>query len=335
MRVGVIGAGSWGTALAFLLADKGYDVRIWAFEEECARAINEENENTLYLPGVKLPSNLIATSDLEQACGDKELMVLVTPSHVLRRVMSEAAPFMPEHVPIVSATKGIENDTLCTMSEVLQDVLPVRYHPYLAYLSGPSFAAEVVQRHPTVVALATYSDTLGSTLQEVFAHDYFRTYRTMDVEGVEIGGSLKNVIAIACGAADGMGFGHNTRAALITRGLAEISRLAVKMGANPLTLAGLAGMGDLVLTCTGGLSRNRSVGFRLGQGESIDDILGDMTMVAEGVRTARSVHDLSAKVGVEMPLSEQVYQVIHEGKAIQQAMVDLMSRPLVRESFGF
>lgn len=335
MNVGVIGAGSWGTALAFLLADKGYDVCIWAFEPECAASINARNENTLYLKGVALPQGLKATNDLEEACRDKDLIVLVTPSHVLRRVVGQLVDHLPEHVPIVSATKGIENDSLCTMSEVLQEVLPIRFHPYLAYLSGPSFAAEVVQRHPTVVALATYSDRLGSALQEVFKHDYFRVYRTTDVEGVELGGSLKNVIAIACGAADGMGFGHNTRAALITRGLAEISRLGVARGANPLTLAGLAGMGDLVLTCTGGLSRNRSVGYRLGRGESIDQILGDMTMVAEGVKTARSAYDLANQLGVEMPLTEQVYEVIHQGKEINRAMTDLMSRPLVRETFGF
>lgn len=335
MRVGVIGAGSWGTALAFLLADKGEDVTIWAYEPDCADAINEQRQNALYLPGVELPERLRATNDLEEACTGKDLMVLVTPSHVTRHVMTEAAPFMPEHVPIVSATKGIENVTLCTMSEVLQEVLPVRYHPYLAYLSGPSFAAEVVRRHPTVVTIACYSDRLGETLQGIFQHDYFRAYRTMDIEGVEIGGSLKNVLAIACGVSDGMGYGHNSRAALITRGLAEMSRLAVAMGANPLTLSGLAGMGDLVLTCNAELSRNRTVGFRLGQGETIDEILGDMTMVAEGVRTAQSVHDLSVREGVEMPISEQVYQVVHEGKSIRQAMVELMGRPLIRESFGF
>ncbi len=335
MNVGVIGAGSWGTALAFLLADKGYNVRMWAFEPECARTINEEHENTAYLPGIALPHNLTATTDLAEACDDRQLMLLVTPSHVTRGVVKKLATLLPEHVPIVSATKGIENDTLSTVSTILEEELPIRYHPYLAYLSGPSFAREVGLRHPTMVAIACYSETLGKTLQSVFQHTYFRTYRTTDVQGVEVGGSLKNVIAIACGAADGMGFGHNTRAALITRGLAEISRLSVALGANPLTLAGLAGMGDLVLTCTGGLSRNRTVGYRLGQGETIDDILDDMNMVAEGVKTARSVHDLAASLGVEMPISEQVYQVLHNGKSMEQALQDLMGRPLVRESFGF
>lgn len=335
MKVGVIGAGSWGTALSFLLADKGYEVEVWAYESACADAINERSENTFYLPDITLPPNLRATNDLEKVCRDKELILSVTPSHVTRKVITDAAPYLPEHVPIVSASKGIEVDGLSTMSDVFQEVLPLRYHPYLAFLSGPSFAREVVQRHPTVVAIACYSEKLGLALQEYFQHSYFRAYRTTDVEGVEIGGALKNVIAIACGAGDGMGFGHNTRAALITRGLAEISRLGVRRGANPLTLAGLAGMGDLVLTCTGGLSRNRSVGFRLGQGESIDAILGDMTMVAEGVRTARSVHDLAQQMGVDMPITQQVYEVIYEGKAIDTALADLMSRPLIRETFGF
>jgi glycerol-3-phosphate dehydrogenase (NAD(P)+) len=335
MKVGVIGAGSWGTALALLLADKGYDVEIWAYEKACADAINERSENTFYLPDIALPANLQATNDLERVCRGKELILSVTPSHVTRRVITEAAPYLPPHVPIVSASKGIEIESLSTMSDVFQEVLPIQHHPYLAFLSGPSFAREVAMRHPTVVAIACYSERLGLTLQEYFQHSYFRAYRTTDVEGVEVGGSLKNVIAIACGAGDGMGFGHNTRAALITRGLAEISRFGVRLGANPLTLAGLAGMGDLVLTCTGGLSRNRSVGFRLGQGESIDAILGDMTMVAEGVRTAKSVHNLALKMGVDMPITQQVYQVIYEGKAIQDALTDLMSRPLIRESFGF
>jgi glycerol-3-phosphate dehydrogenase (NAD(P)+) len=335
MKVGVIGAGSWGTALAFLLADKGYDVTMWAYEQSCVDDINTQHQNVMYLPGSELPGTLSATTDLEQACRGKDLIVSVTPSHVTRRVLTEAAPYLPSSVPIVSATKGIENDSLYTISEVLQDVLPIKHHPYLAYLSGPSFAREVGERHPTVVAIASYSDRLAIGLQETFRSSYFRTYRTNDVEGVEIGGSLKNVIAIATGTADGMGFGHNSRAALITRGLAEISRLAVSRGANPLTVAGLAGMGDLVLTCTGGLSRNRSVGVKLGQGMKISEILGEMNMVAEGVKTAKSVYDMAKATGVEMPISEQVYQVLYEDKEPAQALVDLMGRELKRESFGF
>lgn len=335
MRVTVIGAGSWGTALAFVLADKGDHVTLWAHEPECAAAINEQGENTLFLPGIALPENLRATNDLAGACTDAQLVVGVTPSHVTRAVFEQLVDHLPDHTPIVSATKGIENESLMTISELLEDVLPLRFHPYLAYLSGPSFAREVAQRHPTTVAVASYSDKLGQLVQNAFHTPYFRAYRSTDVEGVEIGGSLKNVIAIAVGVADGMGFGHNSRAALITRGLAEISRLAVKRGANPLTVAGLAGMGDLVLTCTGGLSRNRAVGVKLGQGHSIEEILGEMRMVAEGVRTAKSVYHLAASLEVDMPISREVYHVLYEGKTPAEALKDLMARELTRENFGF
>jgi len=334
-NVGVIGAGSWGTALAVLLADKGSRVSIWAHEEACVQAINEQRENTLYLPDFRIPERLTASNDLGEVCHGKDLIVVVTPSHVTRAVMTEAARVLPEGVPIVSATKGIENETLQTISEVLEDVLPVRFHPYLSYLSGPSFAREVADRVPTAVVVAAYSERLAKTVQQIFNHAYFRVYRSNDVVGVEIGGSLKNVIAIAAGAADGMGFGHNARAALITRGLAEISRLAVARGANPLTLAGLAGLGDLVLTCTGGLSRNRAIGQHLGRGEDLESVLSKMNMVAEGVKTAKSVHDLAARIGVDMPISEEVYQVIYHQKSAQQALLDLMGRELKRENFGF
>lgn len=333
--VGVIGAGAWGTALASLLADKGHRVTIWAYEPECVQSINDTHENTVYLSGVPLPGSLRASGDLEEVCSKKQMLVTVAPSHVTRHVMADAAKFIPDSVPIVSATKGIENDTLLTISEVLEEVLPIRCHSFLSYLSGPSFAREVAMQVPTAVVVAAYSERLARFVQEAFNHTYFRVYRSTDVVGVEIGGSLKNVIAVAAGAADGMGFGHNTRAALITRGLAEISRIAVQKGANPLTLAGLAGMGDLVLTCTGELSRNRTVGQRLGQGEKLDDILRDMKAVAEGVRTARSVHDLAAKMGVDMPISEAVYQVLYEQKTAHTALVDLMGRELKRENFGF
>lgn len=335
LQIGVIGAGSWGTALAIHLARAGHHVRLWAHGDGRADELNQDRQNARYLPGIALPPTLTATADLEDACSGKELIVTVTPSHVTREVMTRAVPFLPEHVPIVSATKGIENDSLMTVSDVLEEVLPIRFHPYLAYLSGPSFAQEVGLGMPTTVVVAAYSDRLASQVQQIFYQERFRVYRSTDVVGVEIGGSLKNVIAIAAGCADGMGFGHNARAGLITRGLAEMSRLAVARGANPLTLAGLAGMGDLVLTCTGGLSRNRQVGMRLGQGESIRDILGDMTMVAEGVKTARSVHDLGLRVGVELPICESVYQVLYEGKSPHQALIDLMGRELKRESFGF
>lgn len=333
--IGVIGAGSWGTALAFVLADKGYPVEIWAYEKECAKAINERNENTLFLPGIPLPKNLTATDDLEKVCRGKKMMVTVTPSHVTRHVMSQAAPYLPKHVPIVSSTKGIENETLMTIHQVLEEVLPIEHHAYLSFLSGPSFAREVGERVPTAVVVASHSERLAKHVQETFHHSFFRTYRTNDVVGVEYGGALKNVLAIASGAADGMNFGHNTRAALITRGLAEMSRMAVTRGANPVTLAGLAGMGDLVLTCTGGLSRNRRVGQELGKGKSLNEILNDMNMVAEGVKTAKSVHDLANAMQVDMPICEAVYQVIYEDKSPHSALADLMGRELKRENFGW
>lgn len=335
LDVGVIGAGSWGTALAFLLADQGHAVTLWAHEAEVVEAVNSVHENTVFLPDIRLPESLRATRDLAEACRGRQMIVTVTPSHVTRQVLSQAAPFLPRHVPIVSATKGIENDTLLTVSEILEDVLPMELHPWLAYLSGPSFAREVAQRHPTAVVVASWSEKLALQVQRAFTSQNFRVYRSNDVMGVEIGGALKNVIAIAAGAADGMGFGHNSRAALISRGLAEISRMAVARGANPLTLAGLAGMGDLVLTCTGGLSRNRAVGMQLGKGRTLQEILGEMNMVAEGVKTARSVYDLATRDRIEMPICEAVYRVLYEGKSVQQALIDLMSRELKRESFGF
>ena len=317
MKIGVIGAGSWGTALALLLADKGYEVEIWAYEKECVDAINKERENALFLPDIPIEPKhqLRATNDLQEVCAKKELIVSVTPSHVTRAVMSQAAEFLPDSVPIV-------------------EVLPIRCHPYLAYLSGPTFARELATREPSAAVVASFSERLAMQVQHVFSHDYFRTYRSNDVIGVEMGGSIKNVIAIAVGAAAGMGFGNNTRAALITRGLAEISRMAVTRGANPLTLAGLAGMGDLVLTCNGDLSRNRRVGYELGQGRSLSEILGEMKMVAEGVKTASSVHDLADKLETEMPICEQVYLALYEDKTAKNAVIDLMARELKRESFG-
>jgi glycerol-3-phosphate dehydrogenase (NAD(P)+) len=297
--------------------------------------INERHENETFLKGITLPPNIRATGSMEEACAGKDLILTVTPSHVTRMVMRQAAPFLPEHTPIVSATKGIENDSLMTMNEVLEEVLPIKFHPYLAFLSGPSFAKEVALHHPTAGAVAAYSETLAKQVQQVFNHSWFRVYRSTDVVGMEIGGSLKNVVAIAAGISDGMGFGHNSRAGIITRGLAEMSRVAVVRGANPITLAGLSGMGDLVLTCTGELSRNRTVGIQLGQGKTIEEILGSMSAVAEGVKTAQSVHDLALKMKVDMPICEAVYQVIYERKTPQQALADLMGRELKRENFGF
>ncbi|MEL6180707.1 MAG: NAD(P)H-dependent glycerol-3-phosphate dehydrogenase [Myxococcota bacterium] len=329
--IGVIGAGSWGTALARLLAVKGYDVRMWVYEPDLVTTINTTHENTLYLPGFTLPDNLIATHDLREALTDRDMILQVVPSHVVREVMTQAAPHIPVGVPIVSASKGIENESLMLVNEILEEVLPIRCHPYLAYLSGPSFAKEVAADKATAVVIASYSKQLAQKLQYAFHTPTFRTYTSHDVIGIEVGGALKNVIAIAAGAAAGLGLGHNAMAGVITRGLNELTRLAVRKGANALTLSGLAGMGDLVLTCTGNLSRNRTVGYKLGQGLTLEQILSEMNMVAEGVKTSKSVHDLAHQLGVEMPISEQVYQVLYADKSAKQAVHDLLARDLKAE----
>jgi len=331
MRIGVIGGGSWGTALAKLVADQGNETVVWCHGEETTRQINEERENLTYLPGARLPDTLRATSSLEEALKDAEFVLEVVPSHVLREVMTNARDHLPMHVPIVSATKGIEQGTLMLMSDVLEEVLPVHCHPYLAYLGGPSFAREVAQEMPTAVVVAAHSEKLAQQVQQVVSAHFFRVYTSIDVVGVEMGGALKNVIAIAAGAADGMGLGTNARAGMVTRGLGELSRLASRRGANPMTLSGLSGMGDLVLTCYGNLSRNRTVGYKLGEGMTLDEILEEMQMVAEGVKTAKSAYDLSQKMGVEMPITEQVYRVLYEDKPVKQALADLLARELKRE----
>ncbi len=335
MEIGVIGGGSWGTALAKLLAENGHQVSMWVHEPPLAKTIREEFINPTYLPEIPLPKNLVATNSMEEAVSGKEMVLSVPPSHVLREVLEQAKEYLPEGVPIVSATKGIENETLLLVSGIFEDVLPARFHPFLCYLSGPSFAKEVALQKPTAVTIASYNHALAVKMQQVFSCSFFRAYTSNDVIGVEVGGALKNVIAIASGAVSGMELGLNASAGMITRGLHEITRLAVRLGANPLTLTGMAGMGDLVLTCTGGLSRNRTVGYKLGQGMKIEEILEEMQMVAEGVKTSKSVYDLSRQLDVEMPISEQVYEVIYEGKDPREAVVDLMSRDLKPERSGW
>jgi glycerol-3-phosphate dehydrogenase (NAD(P)+) len=333
IRVGVIGAGAWGTALGHLMAQKGCPVVIWAYEPEVAEEINRHHENSIYFPGVDLPENFRATSRLVECLQDRELVFCVAPSHAVRSVMTQAAPYLPEGVPIVSASKGVENETLMTMSEVLEDVLPIVYHPMLAFLSGPTFAREVAQNAPSLASVAARFEKVAEDVQQKVSSLTLRLYTTTDVVGVELGGALKNVIAIAAGAADGLGLGTNTIAALITRGLAEMSRLAVKRGANPLTLAGLSGMGDLVLTCTGPLSRNRTVGQKLGKGMTPAEIVKDMRQVAEGIKTAKSVYNLARREEVEMPISEQVYRMLYENVPAQEAVAALMSRSLKKELY--
>ncbi|HEU4559593.1 MAG TPA: NAD(P)H-dependent glycerol-3-phosphate dehydrogenase [Longimicrobium sp.] len=333
-RAAVIGAGSWGTALANLLAKKGIHTTLWSFEPDVAVGVEREHRNPRYLEGVELAPSLRATADMARALDGADLVVSVSPSHVVRPVMAQAAAHMQPGALVVSASKGIENESLKTMDEVLADVLPSSLNASCTYLSGPSFALEVGLEHPTAVTIAAEDMEAARRAQEAFQTRYFRVYTSTDVRGVELGGSLKNVIAIAAGVVDGLGFGNNTRAALITRGLAEITRLGVAAGAQPQTFAGLAGMGDLILTCTGALSRNRSVGVELGRGRKLDDILGGMTMVAEGVRTARSAHDLARKMGIEMPIVDAMHSILFEGLDARDAVVTLMTREPKAEVWG-
>ena len=331
MKIGVIGAGSWGTTLANVLAKKGHDVTLWVYEADLSKRLQETGVNDLYLDGITLSSKLAYTNDLSEAAQNSQLILLVSPSQVMRHVLKDLKAYIPEDCLLVSAAKGIENGTLLTMSEVLQEVLGEQVAKRSAFLSGPSFAREVAAEQPTAVTVAAVNPEVAHRVQEIFSTDYFRVYTNQDVVGVEIGGAMKNVIALAAGVGDGLGFNHNARAALITRGLVEISRLGEAKGAQEATFSGLAGMGDLVLTCTGDLSRNRSVGIELGKGRKLDEILNQMRMVAEGVKTTLSAYQLATKLGVAMPITEQMYQVLYEEKDPKQAVADLMTRALTSE----
>jgi len=325
VRVAVVGAGGWGTALAALMAKRGHQVVLWSYEAHVVESVERARVNP-YLEGVSLPGSLCATTDLEKAVGGAELVVSVSPSQFVGRVMADAAPHIRADATVVSASKGIELDTLRTMDEVLSTILPGEVMARFCVLSGPSFAAEVAREAPTAVVVASRSEPAAKRVQALLQTEYFRVYTNPDVVGVEVAGAVKNVIALAAGVAAGLGSGHNTLAALITRGLAEITRLGLALGAERDTFSGLAGMGDLVLTCTGSLSRNRTVGYRLGQGETLDAILADMKAVAEGVKTAEAVHALAARRRVEMPISEQVYAILHEGRKPSDALRTLMLR---------
>lgn len=329
--IAVIGAGSWGTTLADLLAKKGHAVTLWAYEPELVLEMREKRENTLFLPGLKLSPDLSFTNSLEEAYAGCTMVLCVVPSQLVRRVMHDSLPFLPKEVVIVSASKGIEVATLATVSEIYREILPAELYARFAALSGPSFAREVAREMPTAVTAASQSEEIAGRVQAAFTTSFFRVYRNEDVTGVELGGALKNVIAIAAGISDGLGFGSNTRAALITRGLAEMTRLGLAMGAQAATFAGLAGMGDLVLTCTGDLSRNRSVGIQIGQGRKLAEILGEMRMVAEGVQTTESAYKLARKLGVEMPIVEKMYQMLYQDKPAREAVLDLMTRNLKAE----
>jgi len=328
-RVAVIGAGSWGTTLANLLATEGHDVRIWAYEPEVVESINREHLNALFLADSRLAETITAYRDTAEALEGAELVVSAAPSHAVRTMGKAIGQSVnPSHTTLVSVSKGLEEASLKTMSEVLEETVP---GASVVALSGPSFAQEVYERQPTAVVAAS-SDPLAAQLtQRIFSTSRFRVYTSDDVVGVQLGGALKNVIAIAAGLLQGLRQGYNTRAALLTRGLAEMARVGVALGANPLTFAGLAGMGDLLLTATGALSRNRALGVELAEGRTLEEILESRRTVAEGVRTARAAVQLGKRTDVELPIAAEVAAILFEGKRPEQAVHDLMERELKAE----
>lgn len=325
-RATVIGAGAWGTALARHLAEKRIPVRLWAHEPDVVRGIESKRENQLFLPGVSLPASLSATNSLAEAVQGADCLIFAVPSHVARSVLREMTSLLPQPIPFVSATKGIEEDTLDLVTQVMKDVLPSHMDGSLLVLSGPSFATEVSRGQPTALCLAGQDTQIVKTIQGLFMTPSFRVYADDDLIGVQLGGALKNVMALAAGVVDGLELGHNARAALITRGLSEMVRLGMAMGADPRTFYGLSGVGDLILTCTGPLSRNHSVGVRLGKGERLEAILASMQAVAEGVRTAKAALGLAIRYGVDMPIVREVNAVLFADKSCRQAVGDLMER---------
>jgi glycerol-3-phosphate dehydrogenase (NAD(P)+) len=334
-RIAVIGAGSWGTTLALVAARAGNEVRLWAHSAEIAEVLRQERENKIYLPGFALPRSILPTNDVAEALTRAEIVLTVVPSHVCREVYAQMLPHLDPQMIFINSTKGIEmasqNSGQMRMEEVVRDVLKNHFEPRYVVLSGPSFALEVAKDEPCAIVAASRSMAWAAEAQQALATGRFRVYTNNDVTGVEVGGAVKNVMAIATGAVRGLGLGYNSSAALVTRGLAEITRLAVKLGGRAETLAGLAGMGDLVLTCFGDLSRNRKVGYELGRGRKLEEIVGEMREVAEGVKTAKATHQLAAGLGVEMPITTGAYQMLYAGKSPHELEVELMERPLKPE----
>jgi glycerol-3-phosphate dehydrogenase (NAD(P)+) len=331
--VAVIGAGSWGTTVAAVVGGR-VPTALWSRDAELASSINRVRENARYLPGVELPSLVHGTADLDRACGDAEVIVMAVPSHGFRAVLARAAPAIGSDVPVVSVSKGLERDTLLRMTEVVIDVLPSDRTGAVAVLTGPNLAREVAEGQPAASVVACADDDCATSLQQLFMTDRFRVYTNPDVVGCEIAGALKNVIALAVGIAAGLGYGDNAQAALVTRGLAELTRLGVALGGHPLTFAGLAGLGDLVATCTSTQSRNRSVGFALGRGRSLDEVVHEMDMVAEGVRSTAAVLELAARTGVEMPIASIVGAVLYDGRNPGDLVPELMLREAKPELHG-
>jgi len=328
--IAVIGAGSWGTTLAAHLSEKGYDVTLWTHDSDLAVLINRERTNSIFLPNITLPPMLRVSITCEELSSARYILNTV-PTQFIRPIFNRIKTYIDTPAVIVSASKGIENNTLLTPSMILQELVgrPV------SVLSGPSFAREVAEKKPTAITLATTDHETGLLLQEIFNTDYFRVYTHDDIIGVEIGGALKNVIAIAAGICDGLGLGHNSRAALITRGLSEMTRLGLKMHAREVTFSGLSGIGDLVLTCTDMQSRNFTVGHKLGKGMKLSDIVSQTQSVAEGIATTLSAHEMSLKYGIEMPIVEQVYQTLYKEKSPADTVTDLMNRSLKSEFHGY
>ncbi len=324
----IIGAGSWGTALAIVLASRFESVRLWVYESDLAARMSTTRENDLYLAGIQIPTNVVITSDLATSLSGADVVLSVMPSHLVRELYRRMLPHLHPGVVFVSATKGLENDTLLRPSEIIADLVSERFDPEVAVLSGPTFAREVAVLNPTALVISAPNISLAECIQRAFSGPSFRLYTSNDPVGVEIGGSIKNVVAIGAGVIHAMNLGHNTLAALITRGLAEITRLAVALGAKAQTLSGLAGLGDLVLTCTGELSRNRTVGMHLAQGRQLDEIVGSMRMVAEGIKTTTAAVELARRCAVEMPITEQMYQMLYFGLPPREAIRRLMERTL-------
>ena len=329
--IGIIGAGGWGIALAKLLSDKGEQVTLWCHGAESYRELLEHRESRTYLAGILLPSSIKFTRSIGTAVTDKSLIICAVPSHAVRGVMASASSYVSSQATVLCGTKGLEEESLKTMGEVLAEIFGDPQRQRHAFLSGPTFAIEVARGLPAAVTVAARHEDIARDIQEIMSTRNFRVYTSTDIVGVQMGGVIKNIIAIAAGISDGLNLGHNARAALITRGLAEMTRLAIRMGADPMTLAGLPGLGDLVLTCAGDLSRNRKVGIQIAQGKSVQEITQGTRMVAEGIRNTRSVYMLARKLGAEMPIVEQMYKVIHEGKKPAEAVRDLMQRSLKPE----
>lgn len=328
-RISVIGAGSWGTALSLLLAKNGYYIDLWVYEKDLCQELKEKRTNSLFLPNFHIPKSIYPTNSLKDAIQGNQIILLVVPSHVVRKIANAINPFLNSENLIINAGKGIENNSLSTIRQILKDTFLNKYQ--VATLSGPTFAIEIAKEVPSAIVAAADTTTQAEQIQNIFSCPYLKVFTSIDPFGVEIGGALKNVIAIATGICDGLNVGNNARAALITRGLNEISRIGVALGAKPNTFYGLSGLGDLVLTCTGKLSRNRNVGIRIGQGENIDNILKSMDFVAEGILTVKSAYDLKSKLNVQASIIDEIYKIIYESKSPQKAVKDLMNTKTTTE----